>query len=148
VSVALEIVEGRTSLAEARGYSASVIAALHHDAVALWENGREEEALILLRGLRALDPTDPATLRLLGLMLTERNAHSEALEYLDVALYSRPSDALLRLARARLRLIMGDARGACKDLEIAADTPGVGAGKHARIFLERLANPVPTRPVT
>jgi predicted Zn-dependent protease len=114
----------------------------------LWENGREEEALILLRGLRALDPTDHTTLRLLGLMLTERNAHGEALEYLDVALGSRPSDALLRLARARLRLLMGDARGACKDLEIAADTPGLGAGEHARLFLGRLANPAVVRPVT
>jgi predicted Zn-dependent protease len=148
VSVALDIVEGRTTLAAARGYSASVIDALHHDAVALWENGREEAALILLRGLRALDPAEHTTLRLLGLMLTERNAHPEALEYLDVALATRPSDALLRLARARLRLVMGDARGACKDLGIAADTPGSGAGEHARLFLGRLADPGGVGPVS
>ena len=77
-------------------------------------------------------------LRLLGLILTERGAHQEALNYLDAALRATPSDARLRVARARLRLQLGDGQGAGTDLRIACDQAAGPSGQHAALFLKKI----------
>ncbi len=138
MSTARELLDGSTTLAELRGYSTFALDALCHDALALHENGRSDEAMIMLRGLRALNPSHAAVLRLLGLILTERGAHQEALTYLDDALRVNPSDARLRVARARLRLQLGDGRGAGTDLRIACDQAEGQGGQHAAMFLKKI----------
>jgi Flp pilus assembly protein TadD len=138
MSAARQLLDGDTTLAVLRGYSPLAIDALCHDARALAENGRGEEALIILRGLRALDPTHSVVLRLLGLILSERGAHGEALEHMDDAVRARPGDARLRVARARLRLQMGDGTGAGTDLRIACDQADGPSGQHATLFLKKI----------
>ena len=138
MSAARDLIEGRSTLAELRGHSPAALAALCHDALALHENGRSDEAMVMLRGLRALDPSNAQVLRLLGLMLTERGAHQEALSYLDDALKASPSDARLRVARARLRLQLGDGQGAGTDLRIACDQAEGAGGQHAALFLKKI----------
>jgi predicted Zn-dependent protease len=138
VSVARDLLDGRVTLGELRGYHPSAIAALCHDALALHENGRTDEAMVMLRGLRALEPANVQVLRLLGLILTERGAHREALGYLDDALRASPSDARLRVARARIRLQLGDGRGAGADLRIACDQADGPGGQHAALFLKKI----------
>ena len=78
MSVARDLLDGRVTLGELRGYHPSAIAALCHDALALHENGRTDEAMVMLRGLRALEPANVQVLRLLGLILTGA-ARTEAL---------------------------------------------------------------------
>ena len=144
MSAARDLLDGKTSLAELRGYNPFALAALCHDALALHENGRSDEAMIMLRGLRALNPSDTVILRLLGLILTERGAHQEALSYLDDALRASPSDARLRVARARLRLQLGDGQGAGTDLRIACDQADGQGGQHAAIFLKKILSEAAT----
>lgn len=135
-----DLLQGRTTLAKERGLSNDCLAALQHDAVNLWANGRSDEALILLRGLRALDPTHLVTLRLLGQLLAERGVGQEALGYLDQALKLRSNSPALRVTRAQLRLAVGqDIRGAIHDLQIAADHTGTPFGDHAHILLRKIA---------
>ena len=138
MSRARELLSGQTTLAELRGYNSVALTALCHDALALHENGRTDEAMVMLRGLRALSPAHPQVLRLLGLILTERGAHQEALNYLDDALRATPSDARLRVARARLRLQLGDGEGAGTDLRIACDQAAGPGGQHAALFLKKI----------
>ena len=138
MSQARALLQGQTTLAEIRGYKAAALTALCHDALALHENGRTDEAMVMLRGLRALSPSHPQVLRLLGLILTARGAHQEALDYLDDALRSAPSDARLRVARARLRLQLGDGQGAGTDLRIACDQAAGSGGQHAALFLKKI----------
>jgi len=144
MSAARELLTGKTTLAELRGYNPMVIDALCHDALSLYENGREEEGLLMLRGLRAVAPTHAVVLRLLGLILTEQGAHHEALGYLDDALRVCPSDARLRVARARLRLQLGDGAGAGTDLRIACDQAAGQGGQHAALFLKKILSEAAT----
>jgi predicted Zn-dependent protease len=138
MSVVSDLLSGKTTLAELRGYKAQALDALCHDALALYENGRSDEAMVMLRGLRALNPAHPVVLRLLGLMLTELGAHQEALSNLTDALRARPSDARLRVARAQLRLQLGDGQGAGADLRIACDQAAGAGGQHAALFLKKI----------
>ena len=138
MSVAQDLLNGKTTLAEVRGYKALALDALCHDALALHENGRVDDALVMLRGLRALSPNHADVLRLLGLVLTEQEAHHEALECLDAAVRVKPSDARLRVARARLRLQVGDGAGAGTDLRIACDQADGPGGHHAALFLKKI----------
>jgi len=141
-----DLLEGRTTLANERGLSKECLTALQHDAINLWANGRSDDALIILRGLRALDPTHLVTLRLLGQLLAERGVGQEALRYLDQALKLRSNSPALRVTRAQLRLAIGrDIRGAIHDLQIAADHAGTPFGDHAHILLKKIATgPQPT----
>jgi predicted Zn-dependent protease len=138
MSVISDLLAGKTTLAELRGYKTQALDALCHDALALYENGRSDEAMVMLRGLRALNPSHPVVLRLLGLMLTELGAHQEALSNLTDALRARPSDARLRVARAQLRLQLGDGQGAGSDLRIACDQAAGAGGQHAALFLKKI----------
>ena len=141
-----DLLQGRTTLAKERGLSDACLTALQHDAINLWANGRSDDALILLRGLRALDPTHLVTLRLLGQLLAERGVGQEALSYLDQALKMRSNSPSLRVTRAQLRLAIGkEIRGAIHDLQIAADHKGTAFGDHAHILLRKIASgPQPT----
>ena len=60
MSSARELLDGQTTLAELRGYNSAALTALCHDALALHENGRTDEAMVMLRGLRALSPAHSA----------------------------------------------------------------------------------------
>ena len=133
------LLDGETTLAKERGYDPAALSALRHDAIILWANGCEDDALLLLRGLRALEPLHPETLRLLGQLLLQRGASAEALEYFAEALAQRPSDPGLRVARALVRMQVSDIAGAVTDLEIAGDDPRSPFGRHARLLLEKIA---------
>lgn len=141
-----DLLDGQTTLAKERGLSPQCLAALRHDAINLWANDMGDDALVLLRGVRALDPMDPVTLRLLGQLLAERGAGQEAIGYLDAAVRLRSNSPALRVTRAQLRLAIGqDIRGAIQDLQIAADQPGTPFGDHAHILLKKIAaGPQPT----
>lgn len=90
-------------------------------AVALYQDGKVENALRLLEGLRCLRPDKAEYWSASGAALTRLERYEEALPILSVALKMNASDTASLVNRAECYLALADNEMAAKDLEAAID---------------------------
>ena len=102
---------GRASLGAASGWTPEEMRLVADLGFALAEQGRDDEALEIFAGLSALAP---ATAYFQG-------AYHEALEHLNAALRSDPTDVVALTNRGEVQMILGDQTAAVRDLRAALD---------------------------
>lgn len=94
----------------------SSVAAHHNRAVAYWESGQVERALVDFERAVRLASTDPMPAKIRAMLLQKLGNLPAALESFDLALQIAPDDPHHRRARAHCRAEAGDLAGAVEDL--------------------------------
>jgi tetratricopeptide (TPR) repeat protein len=87
----------------------------------LFEEGRADEALVMLRAEGQLRPEDPRTLHLAALILTETGRAADALGLAEQAVQIAPDSAESFYVRGTVRRELGEVNGARKDYERALE---------------------------
>src|SRR2546425_3203476 len=116
------------------GYRARLAADVFQKGMAAWQEGREDSAVILLRGAAHIDPASPKPLYQLGTLFANRNDLDSATAYLrqavaasarDTVYQEARRDALITIARISVRRAQAD--------------PAVQRGQQLRLSRDSLA---------
>ena len=116
------------------GYRARLAADVFQKGMAAWQEGKEDSAVVLLRGAAHIDPASPKPLYQLGTLFANRNDLDSATAYLrqavaasaaDTAYQEARRDALITIARISVRRAQAD--------------PAVQRGQQLRLSRDSLA---------
>ena len=108
--------EGKSTLRELRGYRRDELFAIARSAHLFFSQGRIEPALVLLQGLRAVDPRDAYFARALAVVEFAAGNTDAALVAWDAAVALAPEEPSAWVGRAEVKLASGQRTQAAADL--------------------------------
>lgn len=119
-NIAAEWLRGRASLGAAGGWTAEEMRLVADVGYALAEQGRADEAITIFEGLAALAPATSYFQSSLGALWLRKGDPQRAVEYLDAALASDPTDLNALTNRGEALLQLGEREAARRDLQRVA----------------------------
>lgn len=122
-NIAAEWLRGRASLGAAGGWTAEEMRLVADVGYALAEQGRADEAITIFEGLAALAPATAYFQASLGALWLRKGEPRRAVEYLDSALASDPTDLNALTNRGEALLQLGEREAARRDLQRVAQSP-------------------------
>ena len=120
--IGAEWLQGRASLGAAGGWTAEEMRLVADVGYALAEQGRDDEAITIFEGLTALAPATAYFQASLGALWLRKGEPRRAVEYLDAALASDPTDLNALTNRGEALLQLGELDAARGDLRRVAQS--------------------------
>lgn len=109
------------SMSDALNFTEQDLSNIAGMAVALYEDGKVENALRLLEGLRCLRPDKAEYWSACGAVLTRLERYEEAVSIISVALKMNPKDIASLVNRGECYIALAENEKAARDLEAAMD---------------------------
>lgn len=109
----------KVTLRQVRGYTDEELDAIVRAAQVFFRQGRIEEARVLFRGLRAVDPLEPSFARGLAVVEFAADDPDASLAAWDAAIALAPGEPSAWIGRAEVEIACGDEAHAVADLRHA-----------------------------